>query len=143
MGAIRDVSMAIMDVDRARRDVPPPEPPALRLFKITAAALIPGSDKRYIYSMTRAVVKKTNAALVDTYEPSDSQTRSRYKGISISELSNAGASYAFGILKTTVPAGFAAVAIPDGTYVVAFPMTMVDGGVLWIIINTQAINGTC
>ena len=131
MGVIVQTSRALVDIERSRTEVPPAPAPAMRLFKITAAALIPGSDKRYIYSMTRAVIKKKNASLVDTYEPEDSDTNARYKGVSISELSNA------------VPTGFAAKAIPDGSYVVAFSMPMVDGGVVWIIVNTQAIDGTC
>lgn len=143
MGVIVQTSRALVDIERARTEVPPAPAPALRLFKITAAALIPGSDKRYVYSMTRAVIRKKNASLVDTYEPEDSDTNARYKGVSISELSNAGVAYSYGVLKTNVPAGFAAVAIPDGSYVLAFPMAMADGGTVWIIINTQALDGSC
>lgn len=143
MGVIVQTGRALADIERARTNVPPTPPPALRLFRVLSSTPISGQHKRWLYSMRRAIVRKKDASLVDTYEPQLSSSRGQCLGLSASELSNAGATYSYGVLKTNVPAGFAAVQIPNGTHVVAFPSVMQDGGTVWIIINTQALDGSC
>jgi len=139
MGALREVAKGAVDVHRVRTDLPVYEGPALRLFKVINASAIAGQDKRWKYGLQRVVVQPESSSYVAV----NSGTTTRTLGISVSELSNPGTSYSYGILASNIPTGFAAVRIPTGTIVAAFPIKLTDGNLLWIIINTQAIDGVC
>jgi hypothetical protein len=139
MGALREVAKGAVDVQRARTDLPVYEGQALRLFKIVNATSISGQDARWTYGLQRVVVEPSSGSYVAV----NSATTARTTGISVSELSNPGTSYSYGILASNIPTGFAAVRIPTGTIVAAFPVKLTDGALLWIIVNTQAIDGQC
>ena len=51
--------------------------------------------------------------------------------------------YAYGVAKTNIPAGFAPQQIPVNTFVVGVPWWCDDGTGIYLIINTQAIDGVC
>lgn len=144
VGNLSEASRSFIDIDRVSREVDGIAPPVLTLFKVVSSAPIAGTDKRFIYNMTKASVRKENPPGTDVYDIQNSPTGSRFKGISLSELSNAGSAYSYGVVKANVPSGFEAVRIPNGTAVAAFPIPRFDGGgTIWIIINTQAIDGIC
>lgn len=129
---------AVSDLSRARRIG---DEPAvwLKLAKVISSTHITGSDKRYVYTLQDAVVGATPG-----YAPQLNSNSITYNALSVSELSNnALASYSYGVVKANLPAGFAAVKIPDGTYVVVTPHRCTDGALVWLIINTQAIDGVC
>lgn len=62
--------------------------------------------------------------------------------VSMSELSN-GARVAYGVTVASLPAGYQPVQIPNGTACWLVPWRQNNGALLWLIINTQAIDGAC
>ena len=109
---------------------------SMLLVVITGSSLISGSTKRYTYSWQRASLTGTTAAA-----KSGQQTGT---AISISELSNdATGDYSYGVDPTNLPGTFDAVAIPTGTFVLIVPYRDTTGALVWLIINTQAIDGAC
>ena len=62
--------------------------------------------------------------------------------VSMSELGN-GAKTSYGVTVASLPAGFQPVRIPDGTPVWLVPWRMDNGVLIWVIINTQAVDGEC
>jgi hypothetical protein len=62
--------------------------------------------------------------------------------VSISELGN-GARVAYGVTVANLPAGFQPVQIPVGTPIWIVPWRQNNGSLLWLIINSQAVDGTC
>jgi hypothetical protein len=132
------VRQAVSDLSRARRTAD--EPPVwLKLAKIIGATAISGADKRWLYSLQDAVI-----GAAATYTPQLNSNSITYDALSVSELSNnAVASYSYGVTKANLPAAFSAVRIPNGTYVVVTPHRCTDGSLVWLIINTQAIDGVC
>ncbi len=62
--------------------------------------------------------------------------------VSMSELSN-GAKVSYGLTVANLPAGFQPVRIPDGTAVWIVPWRQNNGALLWLILNTQAVDGSC
>jgi len=141
MGGINHNTIAgRREQDLARAIAQPPafEPVTLQLFKVTSATLITGSASRYLYGLRRARVGNSPG-----YAPAVTSDSHAENGLSVSELSNAGATWSYGIVKATVPAGFGPVAIPVDSYVIATPHRTDNGGYVWLIINTQAIDGEC
>lgn len=65
------------------------------------------------------------------------------KALSISELGNDANVFSYGVPLADIPAGFSPKKIPNGTPVWCVPGRKTDGSFIWIIINTQAITGTC
>lgn len=111
----------------------------LILAKVTDATEIIGSGtKRWLYTIREATIGTTTG-----YVPTTSANEGAYFALSASELTNAGNYYSYGVLKTNLPAGFDAVRIPTNTYVVAMKWWRSDGSSIYIIINTQAIDGAC
>lgn len=110
--------------------------PQLVLGKITAATAI--SNFRWTYTWDEASITGSTPA-VRTDGLTD-QT-----ALSVSELSNGATptTYAYGVPSGDLPAGFAPKAIPVGTYVILSAFRLTDGTLRWLIINTQAISGTC
>jgi len=60
----------------------------------------------------------------------------------MSEMSN-GLTVGYGVTVSTIPAGFNPVAIPTNTAVWVVPQRVSDGNMMWLILNTQAIDGAC
>lgn len=137
-GADRQLRTSVLDVNRAARDLRTPEVIQHKLMKVTDLSLITGTYKRYLYTVREATMGGTAP-----YTPADSVNLKSYSALSVSELTNAGSYVSYGVLKSTIPAGFAPVAIPIGTFVMAVPWWASDGTCIYLIVNTQAIDGTC
>lgn len=124
------------DLDRAARNLQRFEPRTLLLARITASTVLDAASGRYTYSWSEAILTAAGAAL--------KATGLTGTAISISELSNAATGrYSYGVNPANLVGTFAPVAIPNGTYVLITPMRQVNGTLRWVIINTQAIDGTC
>lgn len=72
-----------------------------------------------------------------------SGTPPQFAALSLSEIGNQGAYYSFGVPVAHIPAGFSPKAIPNGTPVLAVRQLTNAGTFKYIIINSQAISGTC
>ena len=140
MSFFTDIRRQQLDIARVTAQSPqyPSMGQGMVLMKVVSSTLITGSDKRYVYTLREAVV-----AAPPTYSPTQSVNAPTYTGLSVSELSNAGPTYAYGITAGNVPAGFNAVAIPNDSYCAAFPHYSTTGDVVFLIVNTQAIDGAC
>ena len=138
MRQVRMIPTAPADLERARKALPQPAPYYPTLMKVTAASAIAGQDKRWLYTVVEATVDSTSS-----YVPTVSVNTGSYSALSVSELSNIGSFVSYGVLKTSIPAGFSAKAIPIGTNVLCVPYWRSDSSSIYLIINTQAIDGTC
>jgi hypothetical protein len=140
---LREVNSSLVDIDRARRDIPRNPAQTFRLMKVTGAAAISGYDKRWLYTVQDAMISSSASGYVGTTTNLSART---YNALSVSELNNGtsstSGSYSWGVAKSTIPAGFVAVAIPNNSYVVCVHQHSGEGDIL-LIINTQAIDGTC
>lgn len=118
-------------------DAPQPHEPIMYLLvRITGASAISGATKRWTYTWEEATFAVTT--------PSAKSGGLTGSAISVSELSNDATSrYSYGVDPTNLPGTFDAVAIPTGTYVFIVPYRGSDGALTWLIVNTQAIDGTC
>ncbi len=135
-------------VDR-RRTIP--EAKELELMSITDATLVTNSgtaasnNYRWRYDVTPAKLTWTGSPAVPTVTARDtSGTPPEFSAFSISELGN-GTNYAYGVNNTHLPTGIVPVRIPDGTPVLCWCQMRRynDGQQMYLIINTQAITGTC
>ena len=124
---------------KLRAELPAFERSHGQLMKVTAAGAIAGTDARWLYS----VVKQTVQTSAASYVPTAAADTIVYSALSVSELSNGVNPYSYGVTKANIPAGFAAVKIPTGTWVWCVPHRMTDGTFIWLIVNTQAIDGAC
>lgn len=112
-------------------------PPVCVLGKITGATSIPGSTTRWLYDWEEASIDPANALAVK------SNGLTAQKALSVSELGNTATSVAYGVNPVNLPAGLLPVRIPNDTAVLLFPYRRNDGSLIWLIVNTQAIDGTC
>lgn len=131
------------DLDRVT-DAPQRQPPVDRLLvRITGATLMTSATKRYAYDWEEAAFTVTTSPSYSV-SPAVKSGGLTGKAVSVSELSNdAVGTFAYGVDPTNLPSGFDAVPIPTGTYVVIVPHRGSDGILTWLILNTQAIDGTC
>jgi hypothetical protein len=107
------------------------------LARIVSSALIATTVNRYVYQWEEAWVSGTTPFL--TLAKLNALSG---EALSVSELGN-GAKCSYGITIGTLPAGFAPVAIPNGTPVWIVPSRRNNGTLMWLIINTQAVDGVC
>lgn len=114
------------------------EPVNSQLMKVTGYTAIDAANKRYLYTVRAAQVGPASG-----YVAAQTGNSLEEQALSVSELSNAGSFVSYGVLKSAIPAGFAPKAIPIGTYVLCVPHRLTDGALRWLIVNTQAIDGTC
>jgi hypothetical protein len=63
--------------------------------------------------------------------------------MSISELGNNNGYYSYGVDPANLPVGFAPIQIPIDTPVLCWAMRRLNGSSMYLIINTQAIDGSC
>jgi len=142
MRQVRMIPTAPADLERARKALPQPLPYYPTLMKVTAASAIAGQDKRWLYTVVEATVGATAS-----YVPTTSVNAGSYYALSVSELTNGTSTtvgtYSYGVAKTNVPAGFSAVQIPVNTFVMCVPYWRADSSPIYLIINTQAIDGVC
>ena len=131
------------DIRRVATQAPQYEKLNTKLMEVTAWSLIAGSDARYNYIVREAYVGGSTP-----YTPTNSgYSGLTYDALSVSELSNGTnplvGYYSYGILKTHLPVGFGATHIPVGTFVLCVPHNKTNGRIVYLIINTQAIDGVC
>jgi len=123
----------------SRAQLPGVESSHGQLMKVTASSLLGGTDRRYLYDVVKQIVQPA----ASSYVPTAAADTATQKALSVSELSNGVNPYSYGVTKANIPAGFAAVAIPNGTWVWCVPHRVTDGTFIWLIVNTQAIDGVC
>jgi hypothetical protein len=128
------------------------------IFIITGATAMTGSTYRWKYEIKPAMVDQTTGAGGGTATTPgynrpyirDLAPTTGYEAYSISEMSNdiwgAGATkkYAYGVPETDFSStALLPVQIPIGTAVFAISQRMDEGKGYYLIINTQAITGSC
>lgn len=124
------------DLDRAARRLDQFAPRTILLARITASTVLDAVNFRYTYSWQEAILTASSAAA--------KATGLTGTAISISELSNGvSGRYSYGVNPANLVGTFTPVAIPNGTFVLITPMRQQNGTLRWVIINTQAIDGTC
>jgi len=128
----------VRDLARSLAQPAQVEPITSQLMKITDRSTIDATNFRYLYSVRRAQVGPSS-----TYTPDVTGNSLTEYALSVSELSNAGTTVSYGISKSTIPTGFAPKPIPVGTYVLCVPHRLTDGTLIWLIVNTQAVDGVC
>lgn len=125
-------------LDRASRDLDSIPIVVGCLARITTATALPSPQvKRWIYDWVEAEIGPA-----PDYVPGAKAHGIAGTCLSASELSN-GAKICYGVTVATLPAGFAAVQIPINTTVWVVPQRLADGNMMWVILNTQAIDGVC
>jgi hypothetical protein len=114
---------------------------SLVLAKITAATAIAGAWARWKYEAEEAII---NAGPLWTTS-TRAQGRAFPDCFSVSELSNTPptTSISYGVSSANLLGSFGPVRIPDGTFVAMCPHRISTGALVYLIINTQAIDGTC
>jgi len=124
---------------RRSNQIPPTPPTWCKLCKIESSTLITGTSYRYLYTVTEATVRPS----ANAYVPTASANTVIYDALSVSELTNGTSVYAYGISQSNLPTGFSPQSIPVGTWVLCVPHRRTDGELMMLIINTQAIDGSC
>lgn len=139
-GINRNTLWARRQADLARVTAQPLqiEPVTAQLMRVTNFTVIDALTWRYKYRVRRARVGNSTA-----YTPALSTDTQEDDALSVSELSNGSSYVSYGVLKTNIPAGFTPKAIPINTYVMCVPSRTLDGTFIWLIVNTQAIDGQC
>ena len=126
------------DIARVTAAVPQFESSIGLLVKVTGATAIASSNYRWTYSWA--------AAEITGNTPAQKAVGLIGNALSVSELSNNALTptkYSYGITGTNIPAGFLPQQIPVGTYVWIVPQRTTTGSMIWLIVNTQAIDGVC
>jgi hypothetical protein len=131
----KNIARQALDVDRVRRTPSQFPPVQFMLASITSASAI--ANYRWEYSWAEAWMTNTNAG-----NKSPGLAGIAY---SVSELTNTAtpSTYSYGVTSASLPAGFIPVRIPTGTFVMIVPHRKSDGELTWLIINTQALDGSC
>jgi hypothetical protein len=114
---------------------------ALILARVTSSTAISGSFGRFIYQCAEAW---TGPSPIHT-PATRADGRTFTPCLSVSELSNlAPPSFlSYGVNTNNLVGTFGPAPIPNNTAVVLSPHRGSDGILVWLIINTQAIDGTC
>jgi hypothetical protein len=127
------------DLARVIAAQPPIEPVTVQLMRVTGFTGIDIPNWRYKYDVRRAQV-----GTPPNYVPNVTTNALVEPALSVSELTNTVGNYvSYGVLQATIPAGFVPQPIPVGTYVLCVPHRGTDGALVWLIVNTQAIDGVC
>lgn len=129
----RRLGFGIAEANRAGQDH---EPITLLLARVTGATAVAGSTTRWVYQWAEATLDNLHAVAAKTGGLTG-------EALSVSELGNTATSVSYGINPANLPAGFAPVRIPNDTPVIIAPQRRTDGTLMWLIINTQAVDGTC
>jgi len=109
----------------------------LFLMIITDASAASSPPYCWNYTVKRAKIDAT------TYLATAVAGAPAFSAISISEIGNHTGNYSFGVPAADIPAGFAPKQIPVDTPVICTSCRLSDGTFKYLIINTQAISGTC
>ena len=124
-------------IDRASRLVGEFERSYGMLAHVTAINTITGGSYRYIYDISEVSISPS-----PTYATGTKSGGITAKAISVSEIGNS-PTYSYGVIGSHIPSGFTPVPIPIGKAVWCVPYRTSDGAELYLIINTQAIDGAC
>ena len=130
-----------VDIDRVTHSIPGFEQESmLNLGIVTGATQLGAAGAyRWTYQVTQAWMQGAG------YVPRPNGL-SFSPAYSVSELSTANLVpqvVGYGTIVANLPAGFVPVQIPVGSAVVVTPHRKSDGTLVWLIINTQAIDGVC
>lgn len=136
--AFRDLMVNATELDRLATEGAVVSQRETVLMKVTAATAISGATKRWKYT-----VQPARVGAGPTYTPA-LEVAIDAPALSVSELSNDTLSlYSYGVDPTNLPGSFDAKQIPVGAYVLCVPHAAADGEFIYLIVNTQAIDGTC
>ena len=136
--AFRSLMVNVSELDRLATEGAAVAQRETVLMKVTAAAAISGATSRWKYT-----VQPARVGAAPTYTPALEVAISA-DALSVSELSNDVTSrYSYGVDPTNLPGSFDAVQIPVGSYVLCVPHATADGAFIYLIVNTQAIDGEC
>ncbi len=115
--------------------------PMLVLARITDAVPIAGAWARWRYEAEECIM---NGGVLWT-AGARAQGREFVNCFSVSEMSNTPptTSISYGVSSANLLGSFGPVRIPDNTFVAMCPHRASTGELVWLIINTQAIDGTC
>jgi hypothetical protein len=136
--AFRSLMVNVSELDRLATEGAAVAQRETVLMKVTAAAAISGATSRWKYT-----VQPARVGAAPTYTPALEVAISA-DALSVSELSNDATSrFSYGVDPTNLPGSFDAVQIPIGSYVLCVPHATADGAFIYLIVNTQAIDGEC
>ena len=136
--AFRSLMVNVSELDRLATEGAAVAQRETVLMKVTAAAAISGATSRWKYT-----VQPARVGAAPTYTPALEVAISA-DALSVSELSNDATSrFSYGVDPTNLPGSFDAVQIPVGSYVLCVPHATADGAFIYLIVNTQAIDGEC
>jgi hypothetical protein len=136
--AFRSLMVNVSELDRLATEGAAVAQRETVLMKVTAASAISGATSRWKYT-----VQPARVGAAPTYTPALEVAISA-DALSVSELSNDATSrFSYGVDPTNLPGSFDAVQIPVGSYVLCVPHATADGAFIYLIVNTQAIDGEC
>ena len=136
--AFRSLMVNVSELDRLATEGAAAAQRETGLMKVTAASAISGATSRWKYT-----VQPARVGAAPTYTPALEVAISA-DALSVSELSNDATSrFSYGVDPTNLPGSFDAVQIPVGSYVLCVPHATADGAFIYLIVNTQAIDGEC
>jgi hypothetical protein len=136
--AFRSLMVNVSELDRLATEGAAVAQRETVLMKVTAAAAISGATSRWLYT-----VQPARVGAAPTYTPA-LEVAIDADALSVSELSNDATSrFSYGVDPTNLPGSFDAVQIPVGNYVLCVPHATADGAFIYLIVNTQAIDGEC
>jgi hypothetical protein len=131
-----NLSRGEADLERVRR-VRLDDETAVGMLAVITGATGTAVPYQWIYSWSAAELVSASP-----YTAAAKGTGLQGEAVSMSELSN-GARVSYGLTVANLPAGFQPVRIPDGTAVWIVPWRQNNGALLWLILNTQAVDGSC
>jgi hypothetical protein len=136
--AFRSLMVNVSELDRLATEGAAVAQRETVLMKVTAASAIAGATSRWKYT-----VQPARVGAAPTYTPA-LEVAIDADALSVSELSNDATSrFSYGVDPTNLPGSFDAVQIPVGSYVLCVPHATADGAFIYLIVNTQAIDGEC
>lgn len=125
------------DIERVRRWTLH-DPPSSGLLAIVTGSTGTAVPYQFLYSWSEAELISASPYTVAAKSLGVQGT-----AVSMSELGNNAGRVAYGVTVANIPAGFAPAPIPASTPVWIVPWRQNNGTLLWLILNTQAIDGAC
>jgi hypothetical protein len=107
------------------------------LMKIKTSTVASSPKFIWKYTLTTAIWDSV------TFTTGEKQVDLEWDGYSISEMGNTSTVVAFGVPLADLPANVEPVKIPDGVIVLCYGQLDSTGKFFYVILNTQAITGTC
>ena len=136
--AFRSLMVNVSELDRLATEGAAVAQRETVLMKVTAASAISGATSRWKYT-----VQPARVGAAPTYTPA-LEVAILADALRVSELSDdAPSRFSYGVDPTNLPGSFDAVQIPVGSYVLCVPHATADGAFIYLIVNTQAIDGEC